>query len=469
MIDSIKKIMNNRVVKAGSWYTFTNFFTKGIALLTLPIFTRLLSTTDYGIVSLFTSWAGIFSVIISLDLAWSTQRGKFEFKDDYNRYISSVVFLSLLIFSSFLLLFIIFSDFFSNITSLSKGLFFIMVFHSYFQFMHNLSFAKFQVEYKYKVVSIITIFSSIIGVLLSIYLIRNFFVGSSYLGRILGTFLPNAILSISFIFYFLLKGREFVNLNYWKYALVFSVPFILHNISGIINAQFDRIIINQYLGPSETGIYSFAYNVGMIVSVFFMSINQAYIPYYLEKMENREYKKILFISKNYRNLFIIFYSVILFISPEIVKLMAEKSYWEGLGIIPYIFLAYFFNFMYNFETNTEYYYKKTQYIPIGTMLAAAVNVILNYIFIPKYGYFAAAITTDISYFVLFVFHYLITKYKMKKPMFGLRFHLVSFFAAIGITLSFIIIKDLVFVRYALAGSTLIIGLIFLERSVANNE
>lgn len=465
----LAKILNHKVVKAGSWYTFTNFFTKGLAFLTLPIFTRLLSTADYGTVSLFSSWASIFSVIISLDLAWSVQRGKFEFKENYNKYISSVLFLSLLIFLIFLTIFIIFSNFFLRITNLTSTLFFIMVFEAFFMFVQSFSLAKFRVEYKYKAVSLITIISSIVGIILSIYLIRNVFIKEPYFGKILGNFLPLSVFAIFFIFYFLVKGKELINFQYWKYALVLSVPFILHNISGVINSQFDRIIINQYLGASPTGIYSFAYNLGTIVSVFFMSINQAYIPYYLEKMENREYKKILFISKNYRNLFIIFYSVILFISPEIVKLMAEKSYWEGLGIIPYIFLAYFFNFMYNFETNTEYYYKKTQYIPIGTMLAAAVNVILNYIFIPKYGYFAAAITTDISYFVLFVFHYLITKYKMKKPMFGLRFHLVSLFAAIGITLSFIIIKDLVFVRYALAGSILIMGLIFLQRSIASYE
>jgi len=68
--------------------------------------------------------------------------------------------------------------------------------------------------------------------------------------------------------------------------------------------------------------------------------------------------------------------------------------------------------MFTFETNTEYYFKKTHYIYIGTMMAAALNVVLNIIFIPRYGYVAAAITTDISYLFLFVFHFLITKYKM---------------------------------------------------------
>jgi len=201
----------------------------------------------------------------------------------------------------------------------------------------------------------------------------------------------------------------------------------------------------------------------------FMSFYQAYNPYFMEKMEKKEYEKILFISKNYRNLFAVLYTLILFISPEIVRLMAEESYWEGLYIVPYIFLAYFFNFMFTFETNTEYYFKKTHYVSIGTMLAAALNVILNIIFIPRYGYVAAAITTDVSYLFLFVFHFLITKYKMKKPMYGLKFHLVSLAMALGSTFAFLILKDLIFVRYILCGIIVIVALRMLLRSGENEK
>lgn len=87
-----KNILNNSLVKAGSWYTITNFFGKGIAFLTIPIFTRLLSTEDYGIVSLLTSRVGTFSIIISLDLMGSVGRGKTEFKEKYNEFSSSILF-----------------------------------------------------------------------------------------------------------------------------------------------------------------------------------------------------------------------------------------------------------------------------------------------------------------------------------------------------------------------------------------
>jgi O-antigen/teichoic acid export membrane protein len=344
-----------------------------------------------------------------------------------------------------------------------------MIFYSYFQFVQLFSLAKFRVEYKYKIVSILTIISSAVGIVLSIYLIRNIFIDKSYYGKVIGAFIPISILAVIFMFYFLLKGKEFINFKYWKFALVISIPFILHNISGIVNAQFDRIIINQYFGNSETGIYSFAYNVGMIVNVLFMSFYQAYLPYYMEKMENKEYEKIKKISVNYRNLFVFLYAVILFISPEIVKLMAEESYWEGLDIIPYIFLGYFFNFMFTFETNTEYYLKKTKYISFGTMIAAIVNVSLNFLLVPKYGYFAAAVTTSISFFVQFIFHFIITKFVMKKPMYGLKFHLVTLIFGIIITLSFIFLKNYIILRYTIIIINIIIILYELKKGVLKNN
>jgi len=101
-------------------------------------------------------------------------------------------------------------------------------------------------------------------------------------------------------------------------------------------------------------------------------------------------------QENFRDLFTVAYIVILFLSPEIIKIVADKRYWIGLSVVPYIFMAYYFNLMYSFEVNVEFYVKKTHLIPIGTILSAALNVILNIIFIPKYGYVAAAITTVIS-------------------------------------------------------------------------
>ncbi|MGY4686605.1 oligosaccharide flippase family protein [Petrotoga sp. DB-2] len=442
----IQQILNNKVVKAGSWYTFTNFFTKGVAFLTIPIFTRLLTPADYGVTSLYASWLSILTVIMSLDLMGSIGRGKFDFKEDYDGFASSVAFLSFLIFLIFSIILFTFRNTFSAFMGLDLSLFYILIFHSFFGFILSFTNAKFRFEYKYKIVSLVTILTSLVGVALSIYFIFNIFETNRALGKISGQFLPISIIG-SFYFIFLLsKGKKFINLKYWKYALLLSIPLIPHNLSGIINAQFDRIIIDRFLGNAPTGIYSFAYNVGMIVTVLLGAANTAWVPWFYEKMENNEYLKIKKRGNLYRDLFTMAYGAILMFSPELIKIMAEESYWEGLIIIPYVFGAYYFQFLYTFEVNVEFFLKKPGLISIGTILSAAINVVLNIWLIPIFGYIAAAVTTLISYIFLFIFHYLMTNKIIKKTVYGIRFHLISILYVTIITLYFMLFQSMLLPR-----------------------
>ena len=453
----VKELLKSKVVKAGTWYTLTNFFTIGISFLTLPIFTRLLSTEDYGITSVYSSYLNIFVIVFSLDVVASIQRGKFDFKDNYNQFVSSVLFLGTISFIIFSLLILAFQSFFSKMLDLEPILLYVLLINAFFAFVQNLVLAKFRVEYNYKKISLIQIANSLIGVILSIILITRFFTNTKYLGRILGSSLPVIISGFILLLYIFTQGKEIINKIYWKYALIISVPLILHNLAGIINAQFDRIFINKYIGSSEAGIYSFAYNVGMIIDVLWASTNQAWVPWFYERMDANNYSAIRKRAKNFRDFFTLAYILILFVSPEIIKVMADKRYWDGLVIVPYIFMAYYFNLMYSFEVNVEFYTRKTHLISIGTILGAVINVVLNIVLIPKYGYVIAAVTTVISNFFMFVFHFIIVNYLLRIRIFGIRFHLVSLSYVVIATTVFMVFQNYLLMRI----SVLVLGTICL--------
>lgn len=453
---NIKKILNNKIVKAGSWYTITNFFTKGLSFLTLPVFTRLLTTEDYGKISIYGTYVSIITIVFSLGLTGSVQRGKFDFKEKYNDYFSSVMFLGILSYSIFSILIILFIDFFSILIGFEKILIIILLVQSFFSFIQNITLAKFQVEYNYKKVSILNILNSLISIFLSIIFITTIFQENGYMGKIIGGIVPLIFFGIALIVYTFKNSKKIISLKYWKYALIISLPLILHNLSGIVNSQFDRILIDKFIGNSETGIYSFAYNIGMIITILWSSTNQTWVPWFFEKMETNDISKIKTRANNFRDFFTFAYIIILFVSPELIKLMADKAYWEGLYIVPFVFMAYYFNLMYSFEVNVEFYYKKTSMISIGTILTAILNIVLNIIFIPKYGYFAAAITTAISNFCLFLFHFIITNYILKHKLFGIKFHFISFVYVNLSTLLFIEFNENIFIRYFIVVLFLII-------------
>jgi O-antigen/teichoic acid export membrane protein len=171
----------------------------------------------------------------------------------------------------------------------------------------------------------------------------------------------------------------------------------------------------------------------MIITVLTYALDQAWSPWVYEKMESMHFNDIKTKGEIYRNFYLAAYAILLLLSPELIKIMSDQSYWESLEIIPYIFAGHYFIYMYSLEMKTEFFYRKTSLLSVGTVLSAIINIMLNLIFVPRYGYIAAAITTTISYMFLFVFHYFITSKIMKKSVYGLKFHIQSILYMLFIT------------------------------------
>ena len=122
---------------------------------------------------------------------------------------------------------------------------------------------------------------------------------------------------------------------------------------------------------------------------------------------------------------------------DIAKIMAPEEYQVGIPLIIPIMLGFYFQFLYSLPVNAEFYLKKTNYIAIGTIASAVIKVVLNYLFLPRFGYVAAAFTTVVSYFFLFVFHYLLSKKFSGRNLFDTK-------VLMGITVSLVLISWLLF-------------------------
>jgi len=467
----IKKLTLHKVIKSAGWYTLTEFFIKGITFLTIPIFTRILTPTDYGLASVYLSWVSILSIIIGLNLNTSITRARYDFKDDYDTFVSSIMFLSLLIFGGYLLLFVVFQSLISRLSGFESIIIFLMLVHAYFSFVKNSIITKFRVLYQYKKISIISIIISLLGVILSIILILFVFNNQPYIGKILGNASLIILFGIVFLIYLIKKGyssKKIINKSYWKYAILLSLPLMVHALSSIVNAQFDRIVINYYIDSETTGLYSFAYNIGMIISVLTMSLDQAWSPWVYETMDKGEYIKVKDKGKIYRTIYTALFGGLLLISPEIIRIMAAESYWPALEITPFIFLGYYFGYMYTLEVKTEFYFKRTGLISVASIFAAIINIILNLIFVPRYGYVAAAATTTISFFFLFIFHYLITSKVIKVKVYGIKFHIMSMIMAFLITGYYVLFTEMIFMRMLGAILLGIYLLIYLTKNFKTN-
>ncbi|KGM96426.1 hypothetical protein Z968_06360 [Clostridium novyi A str. 4552] len=456
-------LKKDNLVKSGIWYTIGSFFAQGITFISMPIFVNLMSREEYGMTSLYGTWLSIFSILISLDIFSSVGKGKYDFKDDYDDYLSSAIWLSFLCFIIFLIIGVILRVHIAKLTQLTPILIIILILQSFFASIINFVTSKYTINYEYKKYVAICITSALANLLLSVILILRLN-KDKYMGIIYAGLCVNVVFGSILFFSIVRKSYVKVNKKYWKYALLISIPLIPHSLSGVILAQFDRVMISRILGKGQNGVYSFAYNIASILNVAWAALNKAWIPYFFGKMDTKDYEDIRKKYKYYIGVFSLITFILMFISPEVVKIFSfrSKGFREGMNIVPIILASNFFIFLYSLPSNLEFYMKKTYLISLGTFGAGFMNIILNSILITKMGYAGAAWATLISYIALFLYHYVIASKIIENKIFEIKYFISSsvFIAIVGVI--FNLLQDSIIKRYTLV----LIVMLFLTYKVA---
>ena len=182
---------------------------------------------------------------------------------------------------------------------------------------------------------------------------------------------------------------------------------VIHGLSGQLLSSCDRIMIRNICGNSMNALYSIAYTGATVISVLWTSLNTAWSPWAYDQMNDNNFGKLRKASKIYVALFALVVVLFLVIAPEVMLIMGGDDYLEAVVVIPPVVVGMFFQFVYSLYVNIEIYNKKQKYTAVGTTIAATLNIVLNWLFIPIYGYVAAAYTTLVGYIALFLIHYFI--------------------------------------------------------------
>lgn len=444
----IKKIFSNSLIKNGAYYTLGTFILQGINFLTLPLYTRILTTRDFGITSLYTAWQSVVVIFLCLQTFSTIQNAKVTYEDEeYREYNSNIVVLSFISFFIFAVIIMGFSKPFSKLSGLSVNLIFLMLLHSFFTLGVTFKNTILRFDGKAEKQLFISMFYTIFNVGLSLFFITSVPSLEKATGKILGAVVPSIILGGYFYLEIILKKKPTFKKEHFIFCLTLGLPLILHNLSHIVLTSSDRMMIEKFIGLEETGIYGFTYTIGTILSTAAGAFGSAWVPWYFERLKREKYDEIKVYSKNYLDFFTLVTVGFIFISPEIVRFMGSTDYWIGKYFLPWIIFGCYFIFLYSFPVNYEFYVKKTNYIALGTSLSAVINLVLNYIFIPTYGSFGAALTTLASYFFLFVFHETIARKKFSYKMFTVRQYFGRIFIVTVSCFVYTKIVDMIIARY----------------------
>jgi O-antigen/teichoic acid export membrane protein len=250
--------------------------------------------------------------------------------------------------------------------------------------------------------------SVFVSLLLSVS-VAAFSIAGAYLftdklaGIIYGRTLPPVLIGFSLAAILYLRGAR-SHVRYWKYALPIVWPYIPHLLAGTVLGAMNKIFITRICGTEANGLYSLAYNVGLIITIFVQSLNSAYAPWLGDHLKTREYDKITKATRPYVAFFGLIAIMVSLLAPEALYILGGEKYLAAVYVIPPIAISCVFQFVYGLYVNVEQFEKKTVGMAAATISAAVVNVVLDLVLLPHFGYISAAYATAISYAWLLAAH-----------------------------------------------------------------
>lgn len=438
-------------LKATIVFAIASFATSGINYITTPIFTRLLSTAEYGLISVYNSWFEIVRVFASLTLIFPgiLNVGLYEHSDNRWKYLSSVLGMTACSTIIISIGYIMFQNTINALFQLPTVAIILMLLMCFFQPATIFWTQKQRYEIQYKITFIVSVGSAIMAQIVSVVAVltfRNTGVNLAIV-RLWSAGIVNIVVAIYLYIYICKKGCKYIDIPLWKTTLVVAVPLIPHYLSTVVLSSIDKIMISQMVGQSKTGIYSLAAILSAIGVLIWRALSVTYTPFVNRKLGEKNYTQIRTAVKPLLVVVAIFCILTALGAPEIIGILATKDYYEGIYVVPPIAAGIYTTALYDNFTAVSFFYKKSVYIMFATVVAAISNIILNYICIQKFGYIAAGYTTLASNLILTALHYINSRRIVKEEIYDSRFCFVSVCIVIICCMSCIFVYQTRMVRY----------------------
>lgn len=395
-----------KIIRSSGIYTALSIFNRAVSFLLLPVLTRLLSPLHYGILATFQAIYPMGESFIDMGSNTAISRQYFD-KDEkeplsFAQYIFNATVVKLLFLMLFSVLLFLLRNLLVKEFNFPFWLVSVIPCVAFCGAFIGTVRALFIVQKKPYAYSLLQGTRTIINILLSLLLV--IVIGMGWKGRVSGITATEVIFFVACLAYLLRKNLLSCKLkpDLIKKMLLFGMPLFAYGIGRWVINLTDRFFLNTMLDVSVTGVYSVGYSVASIVEFIAGAVGLAVMPVLFEKLKNpTELQKSLIVRYTYFYfLFMLIITLVwIFISPYFMKIFIGKSFMQAAKYIPLISLAYFANAIFRMFSWYVAYSKKTYYLTYAVIIAAVINLILNYFLIKLNGAIGAAQSTLISYLV----------------------------------------------------------------------
>ncbi len=400
--------------KIAAYSILSTIIYQGIGFFSAPLFSRILGSKNYGIVSIFLTWVSIITIFVGLESSASLGSARYKFtQDEQKQYRSSVVFLCVLSLTVLVGISFVLIKPLELLIGLDKSLIFLMFVYAFFSFCVNFQQSIWTFEFKAREKLFLSVMIMVASFILSYTIIIRLPDSLNYWGRIIGDGISHIIPGMLIFFIIIAKGRVLYNRTYWIFCLNVSLPLVFHSLSNLLLNQTDKIMLQKLTDLSSVGMYSFVVTFSSIMLTLYSSLNNSWIPFYYRYADQKKIEEIKVHTKYYLELFTVLSVGFVLLSREVFQVFASDDYYPAMSCIPVLVSGIYWVFLYSFSINYELFKGNTKLIPIATIFAALLNMLLNYLWIKNNGFVGAALATSLSHFLQFVFHYVVAKIIVK--------------------------------------------------------
>lgn len=400
--------------KHSSIYGLGTIAGQAVGFLLLPLYTRYLTPSDYGVAALIEISLGLAGLTIGAGLTEALARFYHDFHDDENRHMVVSTLYGML----FILIAALFPIFYLGAEGFSRLLFGVVTYAAYFQIAGTallvgltidagLLFFRLKAQSgRYVTISLLQLF---LLVIFNVYFIV--WAGSGLKGIFYSMLVSRIILTFLVTLPVLWKvGLHFSGKLALRMAF-FSGPLVFSNTFRQAVAESDKYFINFFFSPFETGIYAIANKIGTAVHLLLtVPFLQTFVPRRFEIMHQENAQETYASIFNYYLLILGTAGVLLsFFAGEIIRLMTTEKYYEASHYVPLVILNWIiFGMRYHFETGIMIH-KKTKYFAYINAYTAVITLGLNYFLIPRYKIWGALMALNISQLITTGSFYIISQ------------------------------------------------------------
>ena len=413
LVEQWKRIKNctiSEILIHGRNYLVGNVATKALGLISMPIFTRLLSREDYGIVAVYTAMAGLAVTLTTLNVTDGISRYYYEDKrNDFGAFLSSVLQMAAAFQIPIIVALLIWPNVITNLIGLPSSVAYFIV----IALLHGVLFKVFRQinisRRNSREFVQVSVSEGYVGFGLSWGLLAVM-PKTGFLLRIAGVAIVQCLSAI----WMAIRTSSYVNWQrprweHIRYSLYFSLPRMPYVLSGLILGQSDRIMLANISGLEAAGVYSVGYSVGALSLIVITAITPALIPNFYQLMNDGKTGVVDKINRQISWLICSACTGLMLCGGFILQFLSDEQFHDGARVVPAVVMGYIFYAQAGVYNRFCGYYKRTVLQSLGALLAAAANILLNLWWLPIFGMVAAAYTTLISYGIQATITWLLTK------------------------------------------------------------